>query len=430
MLDDLDYVTGPGDIAPLDHHDLLPWLRLSQEPGVGLAGAMALVTAAGSPQALYTLPHSRLMHYVSPAIAARMAGPVPKAVSDEAARMLAWRDQDSMRHILTVHDPRYPAALLTLPDPPLLLYAIGQLPWLQRPSIAIVGARNATAVGRDNAHAFSAHLAMQGWCVISGLARGIDAAVHAGAMAAGTSCGTVAVLGTGIDLVYPAANRPLAESIQAQGAILSEMPLGTPPLRHHFPRRNRLVAGLSRGVLVVEAARQSGSLLTARLAAEYGREVFALPGSIHSPLSRGCHALIRDGAKLVETAEDIVEELGQPGEGRMFMRMALDAAGAGDAVDAGDTVDAGDPGVAQSGFDFAGAAPIRVSAQATQPIHDAILQALGFEATHLDTLVARSGMDVAAVQACLLDLEFGGLISREDGGRFQRRARPGAPGLE
>src|SRR5690606_11414069 len=198
-------------------------------------------------------------------------------------------------------------------DPPAVLYVNGRAELLNRPIIAVVGARNATPGGRDNAQAFAQSLAGQGWCIASGLAHGIDAAAHRGALAAGAQAGsTIAVMGTGIDIIYPSANLELAHRIAHEGALVSELPLGTPSVPHQFPRRNRIVAGLAKGVLVVEAARQSGSLITARLASELGREVFSIPGSIHSPLSRGCHALIRQGAKLVESGEDIVEELGQP----------------------------------------------------------------------------------------------------------------------
>src|SRR5690606_13554363 len=200
---------------------------------------------------------------------------------------LAWAAH-SDHHLLTLGDAAYPPLLLETSDPPPLLYAVGDLERLSAPAVAIVGARNATPGGLDNARAFAKALAQQGWCVVSGLAAGIDAAAHEGAMAAGAGGGsTIAVMGTGADIIYPARNRTLARRIAAQGLLLSEYPLGMPALPHQFPRRNRLVAGLSRGVLIVEAALQSGSLITARLAGDMGREVFAMPGSIHSPLSRG-----------------------------------------------------------------------------------------------------------------------------------------------
>ena len=221
-------------------------------------------------------------------------------------RALAWLD-DGGHHLLAYGEKDYPELLMQIPGPPLLLFVNGSVDALHLPSLAIVGSRNPTHGGVRNAVEFSRYLARQGFVIVSGLAEGIDTAAHRGALDAGGR--TVAVLGHGIDRVYPATNRDLAHLISNGGALLSEYPLGTRPLRWHFPERNRLISGLSLGTLVVEAARRSGSLITARLASEQGREIFALPGSIHNPLSRGCHALIREGAKLVETAGDILAEL-------------------------------------------------------------------------------------------------------------------------
>ncbi|MEI2415302.1 DNA-processing protein DprA [Orrella sp. JC864] len=384
--------TDPGLRCSVGPAELPAWLRLAHEPGIGPAGALALVAAAGPPDVLYQMPPAQLRRYVPADLARRMAGPAPAWLAAETERVLHWLDGHAQRYLLTVRDPRYPAALLPLPDPPLLLYVQGRIDWLQRPALAIVGARNASAAGLENARAFAAHLARQGWCVVSGLARGIDAAAHAGALDAGPDCGTVAVLGTGMDRVYPAAHAPLAARIAGQGALVSELPLGTLPLKHHFPRRNRVVAGLARGVLVVEAARQSGSLGTARLAADFGREVFALPGSIHSPLTRGCHALIREGAKLVETAADIAEELGVPDAPRGFMRQA----GSG--------------------------VPAAPRPAPPAPADAPLLRALGHDPAPLDALVARTGLEAGAVQAGLLELELAGRIERLADGRFQRVA--------
>jgi DNA processing protein len=255
---------------------------------------------------------------------------------------------------------------------------------LNAPSVAIVGSRNPTAQGRDNARAFARHLSRAGWTVVSGLALGIDGAAHEGALEGGGR--TVAVVGTGIDRVYPARHRELAHRIAEQGLIISEYPLGTEPLPSNFPPRNRIIAGLSRATLVVEAAVQSGSLITARLAAEAGREVFALPGSIHSPQARGCHALIKQGAKLVETAADILDELAPTATG-----------GAATSK----------PGVAQG------------SATTTD---DALLAALGFDPVTLDALVARTGWPAAELGAKLLELELDGHVARLPGQLFQRRA--------
>ncbi len=375
------------------------WLRLAQEPGLGPARAAALVAAIGPPDMLYGQPEAHLRLHVAAELAARLAAPPPASLKHEVERIQAWLAGAPDRHLLTLHDARYPAALLTLPDPPLLLYVRGQPDWLQRPALAVVGARNASAAGLDNAHAFAAHMALQGWCVVSGLARGIDAAAHQGALAAGPGCGTVAVLGTGIDRVYPSAHAALADCIAARGALISEFALGALPLKPHFPRRNRLVAGLSHGVLVVEAARESGSLGTARLAAEFGREVFALPGSIHSPLSRGCHALIREGAKLVETYADIRDELGEPVALRPFAVAGPCTAPATDDASALDRSDnaalSGDPAV--------------------------LLRVLGPDPEHADTLARRSALPAARVQAGLLALELDGTIVRLADGRYQSR---------
>ncbi|MDA0233611.1 MAG: DNA-processing protein DprA, partial [Proteobacteria bacterium] len=290
--------------APAD--DLADWLRLACIPGVGTQGQRALLAAFGLPGHIFAAGRG--------ALAAVVGGQAADAVlavpaHEDIERTLAWASEAGNR-VLTLADADYPRQLFDIADPPVLLYVKGEPALLSRPGIALVGARSATAAGEANAEAFARTLAQQGLVVVSGLALGIDAAAHRGALAAGsTGAGTVAVIGTGIDRIYPARNAALAREIAAAGAVVSEFPLGTPPLQHNFPRRNRLIAGLAEGVLVVEAALGSGSLITARLATETGREVFAIPGSIHSPLSRGCHRLIRDGAKLVETAEDVVEEL-------------------------------------------------------------------------------------------------------------------------
>ncbi|AWP68431.1 DNA protecting protein DprA [Bordetella holmesii 30539] len=294
---------------PLQHdpEELAAWLRLSLEPGVGPVTACGLLRAFGLPQVLYAESASTLARQLPQALAIQLATQAAPPLQDLIERGLEWAQADD-HYLLTLGDAAYPQALLSITDPPVLLYVKGRPQLLNRPTLAVVGARNATPIGTQNARAFARHLAAHGWCVASGLALGIDAAAHEGALAAGPECGgTVAVLGTGIDRIYPTANRNLAHAIAAGGALVSEFALGSGAQAHHFPQRNRLVAGLARGVLVVEAARQSGSLITARLAGEGGREVFAIPGSIHSPLSRGCHALIRQGAKLVETAQDITD---------------------------------------------------------------------------------------------------------------------------
>ncbi|WMD19546.1 DNA-processing protein DprA [Achromobacter seleniivolatilans] len=358
--------------------ELSAWLRLSLEPNIGSATACTLLGGLGLPEQIYAQRATALAKHLPDALARQLAAPMPPDMAAQVESALEWVS-GADRHILTLADPTYPQSLLTIADPPILLYVAGDLSYLQGQSLAVVGARNATPGGQDNARAFARHLAGHGWRVISGLALGIDAAAHEGALEAGPGgAGTVAVMGTGIDRIYPARHRELAHRIAAHGALVSELPLGTGAMPHHFPKRNRIVAGLARGVLVVEAAKQSGSLITARLAGESGREVFAIPGSIHSPLSRGCHALIRQGAKLVETAMDITDELG------------------GSATPA-----------------------TRVQPPAPLPSHP-VLDALGFDPLHLDTIQARLALDTGELQAQLVELELQGRIARLDDGRYQR----------
>jgi len=362
--------------------ELRAWLRLSLEPGLNAASAVTLLAALGQPEAIYRAPAQTLARHVPAALARQMAQPPGQQLAASVDAAERWADAPD-HHVLTLADRDYPAMLLSIADPPPLLYVRGNPQALSRASVAIVGARNATAGGAANARAFGRHLAGSGWCIVSGLARGIDVASHLGALDAevpgSDGGGTVAVFGTGIDRIYPSAHQALAERIARHGALVTEFPLGTPPLPHHFPRRNRLVAGLARGVLVVEAARQSGSLSTARLANETGREVFAIPGSIHSPLSRGCHALIRQGAKLVETAQDIVDELGE------LPRAAVASASTPAAT---------------------------ASEQSTRPESDPLLAALGYD--------PRTDLDDATLQSRLLELELDGLIERLPGERYQR----------
>jgi DNA processing protein len=289
-------------------------------------------------------------------------------IAESGHALVAWDDAD------------YPCALLTISDPPPAFYYSGRHELLNRPSIAIVGSRNATPQGIDNAEAFAATLSGAGFTIVSGLALGIDAAAHRGGLSAGGS--SIAVMGTGPDRIYPSANRDLGQRLAAEGGVLSEFPLGTPPLPANFPRRNRLLSGLSRGVLVVEATLGSGSLITARFGAEQGREVFAIPGSIHSPFSKGSHRLIKEGAKLVETARDVIEELG-------------------------------------------GATPTK-GAQLEVPAPDIkadagrVLQALGHDPAGVDALTARTGLAAGAVSVALAELELSGRITALPGGAFQR----------
>jgi DNA processing protein len=310
----------------------------------------------------------------------------PDALFDATTAWLAAAP--TTRQVVTLGDASYPAALLETADPPLLLYLQGRLSLLGDPSLAIVGSRHATPAGLDNARAFAAHLSRAGLVIVSGLALGIDGAAHQGALeGAGSTGGTIAVVGTGLDRVYPKRHHALAHRMSERaGLMLSELPLGTPPLAPHFPRRNRIIAGLCLGTLVVEAAVQSGSLITARLAVECGRDVFAIPGSIHSPQSRGCHRLIKEGAKLVETADDILSELRWP----VRTESCAPAPAPDDAEDAAE---------------------------------DPLLAALGHDPVTLDALVARTGWPAAELQARLLELELEGRLARLPGGLFQRRAR-------
>lgn len=289
--------------------------------------------------------------------------------------------------------PDYPPQLLAIPDPPPLLYLQGDPTSLTAPAIAIVGSRGPTPAGRDTAREFARRLAAAGLVVTSGLAAGIDAAAHRGALQAGGR--TVAVCGTGLDLTYPAHHRALAAEIAAAGALVSEFPPGTPPLPAHFPRRNRIISGLSLGVLVVEARHRSGSLITARLAAEQGREVFALPGSVHNPLARGCHRLIRDGARLVETPEEVLAGL----QHDLF--------------------------AALPGMPTQAPAATAISGGPLDTAGKILLNACGFEPVGVDTLVARTGMTAAAVASTLVLLELRGEIESSAGGLFCRLpARP------
>ncbi len=372
-----------------DREALRAWLRLSAVPGLGAERQRRLLAAFGLPQQIFAAGRGAIAGVIGTAAAdALIAAPSPPWLE----QTLAWTTEAG-NHILTLADEAYPRALLDIADPPILLYLKGNPELLQRTAIAIVGARSATAQGEANAEAFARALCECGFTIVSGLAAGIDACAHRGALACG-GAGTIAVIGTGIDRVYPARNADLARRIATEGAILSELPLGSPALPHHFPRRNRIIAGLVHGVLVVEAALNSGSLITARLASEGGREVFAIPGSIHSPLARGCHRLIRDGAKLVETAEDVVEEL----RGRIGWSAAASAR----------------PAPAQP-------APVPTQTRLDlDPQAERLLQLIGHDPVDVDTLALRGGLTVDALYAILLPLELDGHLARLPGGRFQR----------
>ena len=379
--------------------DLAAWLRLTLLPGLGPERQRMLLAAFGLPERIFAAGRGALASVVGAEIADLLLSPPDAAKVDTARR---WAAEPGNR-ILTLADPDYPRSLLDIADPPVLLYVKGDPARLLGPALAIVGARSATPSGSANAAAFATHLAGAGLTIVSGLALGIDAAAHEGALAHPDGI-TVAVIGTGADRVYPAKNQALARRIAERGVIVSEYPLGTPALPHNFPRRNRLIAGLSRGVLVVEAAIGSGSLITARLATDSGREVFAIPGSIHSPLARGCHRLIRDGAKLVETAADVLEEFSwglpasaTPEAGRRRAKAARAAAPSTGTL-----------------FDAPASRPAATGDTAR------VLDALGHDPLDLDTIAARSGLTLDALYAILLGLELDGHLTRLPGGRFQR----------
>src|SRR4051812_16752840 len=295
----------------MERDELAGWLRLALSLPIDGGAARRLLTAFGLPEAIFRQDAAALAQVVDRTAAEALRQP-PTDLGERIATTLAWlQDDPQHRQVLTLGDPDYPRALLAIEDPPLMLYRLGRLLDLPQRALAIVGSRNPTPVGLQNARRFGRAFAEAGVTVVSGLALGVDGAAHEGALegAAPEAIATLAVVGTGLDRVYPKQHLSLAHRIAQAGTLLSEYPLGTPPLAHNFPRRNRLIAALSQGTLVVEAALQSGSLITARLAAEQGREVFAIPGSIHSPQSRGCHALLRQGAKLVESAQDVLEDL-------------------------------------------------------------------------------------------------------------------------
>jgi DNA processing protein len=305
-------------------------------------------------------------------------------VTDEQTES-RWASKPS-QHIIDQQSDDFPGLLRQISNPPERLFVAGNLDALHLPALAIVGSRNPTRQGRQNAYEFAKHLGRSGFCIVSGLATGIDTAAHEGALDGGAM--TVAFLGHGIDRVYPAANEGLAKRIIANGAVCSEFPLGSDPRREHFPQRNRLISGLSLGTLVVEAAKRSGCLISARLASEQGREIFAIPGSIHNPMSRGCHQLIRQGAKLVESAADIVSELGPLVE--HLMQAPEEPASS------------------------------KQDSRKPDADYEILIQAMGFDPATVDELADRSGLTIDHVSSMLLILELEGIIEAQAGGRYSR----------
>lgn len=361
------------------NHELCDWLRLMQTPGVGPDTARRLLSHFGLPNNIFNADFSELQQVVSTRVArALLTSPDEKQLA-LTERTMQWVAQTG-NNIVTLADSDYPPLLLQIPDPPVLLYVKGRIELLTCPSVAVVGSRNATAQGVLNAQRFSTALSQAGLSIISGMALGIDTAAHEGGLQGKGA--TIAVIGTGIDIVYPARNRTLAHRIAEEGCIVSEYALGVPAIAANFPRRNRIISGLAQGVLIIEAALQSGSLITARMAAEQGRDTFAIPGSIHSPLAKGCHQLIKQGAKLVESAQDILEEL------------QYDST----------------PSTVENP-----SSPLTTSAQS-----GTVLQMMGFDAVDTDALLQRCGLDAASLHAELLMLELEGHIEMLPGGTYRR----------
>jgi DNA processing protein len=358
--------------------ELSAWLRLTQTDAIGPVTARRLLASFGLPQHIFAASYTSLAAEVGDTLARAITAPLSTDLQRSIEKTQAWLEGGTQRRVLTLADPDYPPSLLSIHDPPTLLYVVGDVAALAREQIAVVGSRSATPAGLKNAQAFAADFARQGLGVSSGLALGIDGAAHTGAIEAGGI--TLAVMGTGPDIVYPSRHKALAHKIlETGGAIVSEFPVGTPAIPHQFPRRNRIIAGLSRGVLVVEAAIHSGSLITARVAAEQGREVFAIPGSIHSPQAKGCHRLIKDGAKLVECADDVLSELR-----------------------------------------WAATLSPTPMATSTDDHADPWLEAAGYDPFTLDELITRTQAPVAELNARLLDWELEGLVVPVPGGRWQR----------
>ena len=394
---------------------LKAWLRLSLTPGVGNITARALLLKFGLPEVVFEQPASELQTIVSSAIVQQLRL-IPLGLEDALETTWEWLQTPAdlgtgkvaYKRLLTLADSDYPSSLMLTPDPPCLLYVLGQTQHLhllsppahQAPrAMAVVGSRNPTPQGRLNAHDFAVHLAQAGLTVVSGLALGVDTAAHQGALKGGSPhhpLHTVAVVGTGLDRVYPHQNHALALEIAAHGLLISEYPLNTPPLTSNFPQRNRLIAGLSQGCLVVEAAARSGSLITAKQALDLGKEVFAIPGSIHTTVSKGCHDLIKQGAKLVDCAQDILEEL------KDLPAVGLHTASAPDLLNP--------PGALEPFLENEqiGTSTLRV------------FDYLGQDPVGLDELQIRSGLSTSQLQAELFQLELNGALGRLQGGLYQK----------
>ena len=360
--------------------DAEAWLRLTLVPGVSPGAQRKLLSAIGSAEEVLASPARRIAEITHAGVAALLAkGPEPRLLD----ATLRWTEVKG-HHLLVLDDPDYPRLLLETADPPNVLYAVGRIELLGTTCVAVVGSRNCTPRGALDARAFAQALSERGLCIVSGLALGIDAQAHRGGLdGAGSS---IAVMGTGADILYPPRNRDLAHEIAAKGCLLTEFPLGTHSASKNFPRRNRLISGLSRGALVVEAAKRSGSLITAHYAIEQNRDVFAVPGSIHSPQAKGCHLLIKDGAKLAESAQDILIELG------------LEPASAPEE-------------------------DIENDDDCPHPLLDAI----AFAPLTVDQIVQLTGASTGSVTSALSLLEVEGRVQSMPGGRFQRTPHTTSP---
>jgi len=363
-------------------NDVNNWLLLLHTDGLGVAGFHKLLSTYEHPEKILGLNGSMLseLGFNKQTISA-----IQQTSPNTIQKDIEWLNAADDHHIITLFDPLYPQRLKSISQPPPVLFVRGDPDYLQQPQLAMVGSRNPTAAGKRTASDFARHLSESGITITSGLARGIDGASHQGALQG--IAGTVALVAHGLDIVYPATHRALAKEVTHNGAVVSEVPIGTEPHRGLFPRRNRIISGLSLGTLVVEAALKSGSLITARHALEQDREVFAIPGSIHNPLARGCHQLIRQGAKLVETAEDIIEEL--------LPHLPAQSISATKPVNTGK------------------------NEQTLDPDHQKLLKCLQYEATAIDELVDCSGFSAAEVASMLLIMELKGSVVNE-GGRYTR----------
>ncbi len=359
-------------------NELESWLNLLRTPGLTVTTSHTLLNECGDPGAILNTNPSKLKQF---GLKTKAISAMQSADSEVVRADIEWLASNDNHHIISYHDPRYPPQLKTAIDAPLVLYVRGDPDYLQQPQLAIVGSRTPTAAGKRTAHDFAKHLSNAGITITSGLARGIDGASHQGALQG--IAGTVAVLAHGLDIVYPAAHKTLAEEVTQHGAVISEAMIGTAPHRGLFPRRNRIISGISLGTLVVEAALRSGSLITSKHALEQGREVFAIPGSIHNPLARGCHQLIRQGAKLVETAEDILEELL--------------------------------PHLTSPTISPLSNTNETKNEPALDPDHQKLLKCLQFEPVAIDELVNRSGFSAAEIASMLLIMELEGSIVSESG---------------